>query len=194
MAMDHVSSFDEYLKRGMDLAVAEYSRLKSAFGEVGSGYCEEMASIRRKIAEVWESWMGSSNLSIGARGSKQSEVYYSAPEIGISGARIDLVENGHPVEVKAGNATGINQFHVLQLAWYTMVLEFCLGIDVDLAEVFLVRTLRREPVIIDDAVRSWAIETREEAVDTLGRGIETNVQCERRACLLADSYGRFCIN
>jgi CRISPR/Cas system-associated exonuclease Cas4 (RecB family) len=176
-----------FLQAGLELAEAEYDRLQFAFGWVGFGRSEEMALIHRKIVEAGLKWLSSLT---GEHRRRQTEVSFAAARIGIRGARIDLVEDGHPVEVKAGKASVVNEFHILQLAWYALVLEFCLGIDVDSADVFFVNTLGRGVVFIADEMRLWATKTREETARTLERGTVPDLPCRRRGCFLTDSCRR----
>lgn len=124
---------DAFIEENMEMAETEYRRLESTLDEMGLDYQTEMALIKDKIAEAGERLC--SNLNWSQKPSRVSlETSYTAPKLGISGARIDLVCNEHPVEVKAGNACTTSPFHVLQLTWYSLILEHHFGIDVDMSK------------------------------------------------------------
>lgn len=176
-------SLASFIQYGLEVAEAEYSRLTSLLGMVGAGHDEEISLIKNKIVEAGKRFFASCRLDEDKK--RQIEVFFSAPRIGISGARIDVLDGNYLVEVKAGKALAVNPFHLLQVAWYALIIESSLGIDVDSAEIFFVSTLTREKVSIDNALRLWAIKVREDTAKAMEMEMMPSVQCNRKSCFLS---------
>jgi len=164
---DRFEDFESvYLENGLAIARMEHHCLENAFTRVALERDREIALIESKIRQAALMCYRDSSRMKGL-GSRLAEVSYAAPEIGIRGARIDIVEQDHPLDVKAGNAANLRASHILQLAWYVMVLEHSHWVDVDYGEVYFIRSLSREVVVIDNRVRAWAIAKRKAAAETL---------------------------
>lgn len=93
------------------------------------------------------------------------EVCFQACEIGISGGRVDVIEDGLPVEIKTGVSPkfGIFMHHRLQLVCYSLLMEYASGRDVDFATVFYMNGFDRRGFVVDNDLRCWALGVRDEA-------------------------------
>jgi len=149
------------------------------FGEMGLSWSQELQRLDRLLLEASLVWAEKLLRVADATGleafelarflipRRRAEVFYEASEIGVSGARVDVVEDGFPVEVKAGRApvTGICEAHVLQLVWYSLVMEYAEGRDVDVAEVYYVNGFQRRRFGTDQGLRRWALGVRNMAFE-----------------------------
>ena len=123
------------------------------------------------------------------------EVFTKAPEIGISGARIDVVEGHVPLEIKSweGRWARSSGAHKLQIALLSLALEASKGFKVDMARLAYVYDIKLLEVDVNNRLREWALEIRDRALEELTRERPPRVgSCKRRCalvkyCLSADS-------
>lgn len=85
---------------------------------------------------------------------------------------MDVIEHGIPIEVKTGKAPnlGIYPSHALQLIWYTLLIEYVKGRDIDFAEVYYAKKFERRRLVLTQELRQWALSVRDSALVLLGKG------------------------
>lgn len=106
------------------------------------------------------------------RKERQFEVYYSAPDLAIAGARIDMIEGMVPVEFKTslGPRFGVYDSNAIQLTWYALLMEKKHAIDVNVGEVHYMH--RRRVVKISAKLRLEALHHRDALLAMLEEGTE----------------------
>lgn len=111
---------------------------------------------------------------------REFEVFLSAPSLGFSGGKIDVLEDGIPVEIKTEEPpkTGILPHHELQLVYYALLLEYCTGIDVEYGEVYYIRINQRRMLRIDKEKRLFALRIRDEALKAFQKAEPPNISCK----------------
>lgn len=115
---------------------------------------------------------------------REFEISLSAPVLGFSGGRIDVLEDGVPVEIKTGNppVRGKLPYHELQLACYALPLEYRTGVDVDFGEIYYTCINQRRRLVIDREKRLLALRVRDQALEAFGKAEPPEGFC--RWCLL----------
>ncbi|MFQ6094949.1 MAG: CRISPR-associated protein Cas4 [Candidatus Bathyarchaeia archaeon] len=117
---------------------------------------------------------------------RRFDLFFSAPEIGISGARVDVMERNSPVEIKTGRVpySGVFEVHALQLVWYGLAIEYATGIDVSFGEAYYVGNLERRRLWFNGGLRRRAITMRNEAFEVFSKSEPPPISRCRRRCFL----------
>lgn len=110
---------------------------------------------------------------------RQFEVMFSAPALGVSGGKVDVVENGIPLEIKTGRAPeqGIPSDHALQLVWYALLIEYSTGGRVDYAQAYYTQVQQRRILSADKEKRLWALRVRDAALKVFQRSEPPQSSC-----------------
>jgi CRISPR/Cas system-associated exonuclease Cas4 (RecB family) len=158
-------------------------RFVNEFQSVGADFEAEWRLLERHLREAHQAWLNrlrnfalTSNLE-GVELAKafvpmrKFEVPLSAPALGFSGGRIDVIEDGLPVEIKRGASPkdGLPPTHVLQMAYYALLLEYCTGKDVGFGEIYYTSINERRRLAIDREKRLLALRIRDEAMKAFRR-------------------------
>lgn len=123
---------------------------------------------------------------------RQFEVLYKAPKIGISGGKIDVLENSLPIEIKSkeGSWARRSGAHKLQVALQALMLEASTHCKVDQARLVYFYDLMQRPVCIDLRLRERALEIRDEALEVLTDDNPPKVVKCKRGCI----FQKHCIS
>jgi len=110
---------------------------------------------------------------------RQFEVMFSARALGVSGGKVDVVENEIPLEIKTGRAPeqGISPDHVLQLVWYALLIEHHTESKVDYAQVYYTKIQQRRVLSVDKEKRLWALRVRDVALRVFKRPEPPRTSC-----------------
>lgn len=185
----HYSKENVAAKLNEDLKILEFV-LKRRFDDrctkLGIKCENEISGVRSTIEEKLRKWLISlseancvtheSNIP-----NRQFEIFIKSDSLGIAGGRIDVIENGSPVEIKTGYAPAkrLMRGHVLQLVWYALLLEYKNGINVNSGEVYYTKIEERRAVNIDAKLRLWAFEVRAHAAESLQASVIPDCTCGR---------------
>jgi CRISPR/Cas system-associated exonuclease Cas4 (RecB family) len=161
------------------------------FQSVGADFEAEWRLLERHLREAHQAWLNrlrnfalTSNLE-GVELAKafvpmrKFEVSLSAPALGFSAGRIDVIEDGLPVEIKTGvpPKDGLPPAHVLQMAYYALLLEYCTGRDVDFGEIYYTSINQRRRLAIDREKRLLALRVRDKAMEAFRRAEPPDTFC-----------------
>lgn len=102
---------------------------------------------------------------------REFEAFLSAPALGFSGGKIDVLKDGVPVEIKTGALLkeGLLPFHELRMACYALLLEYCTGAKVDFGEIYYTSINQRRRLAIDREKRLLVLRVRDEALEVFGK-------------------------
>jgi CRISPR/Cas system-associated exonuclease Cas4 (RecB family) len=171
----------QHLLRAIKESLAR--RFLNELQSVGADFETEWRILERHLREAYQAWLNrlrnfalTSNLE-GVELAKafvpmrKFEVSLSAPVLGFSAGRIDVIEDGLPVEIKSGvpPKDSLPPAHVLQMTYYALLLEYCTGRDVNFGEIYYTSINQRRRLAIDREKRLLALWVRDEAMEAFRR-------------------------
>ncbi|MEM2094908.1 MAG: Dna2/Cas4 domain-containing protein [Candidatus Bathyarchaeia archaeon] len=179
----------QIIKRNLEL------RFRAEFQSVGADYEVEWELLERSLRGAYAAWISrlrsfasatkleGAELAKAFVPSRKFEVFISAPTLGFSGGKIDVLEDGIPIEIKTGDPPkeGLSLYHALQVTYYALMLEYRTGRDVDFGEIIYTRSNKRRMLTIDREKRLLALKVRDEAMETFQKKE------------LPDSFCRWCL-
>lgn len=161
---------EELLKLEFELT----RRFNDKYVSLETSWEREITEIKSILEKKFRKWLTSAyNINQTRYGiggnipNRQFEVFLKADRLGISGGKVDMIEDGIPVEIKTGYVPHVElaKTHLLQLVWYALLLEHTNGIDVNYGEVYYTRIEQRRSISIDAKLRLWAFKVRNEAAN-----------------------------
>lgn len=139
---------------------------------VGMNYESEVCQVKKRIKETITDWIEKyrdNDYEPPSYSKRSFEVLIKGKNIGISYGKIDIVEDGLPIEIKTGYAPKDNALptHKLQLILYTLLLEHKYEYDVNIGLIYYTKNNNIIPIITDVTIRKWAIQTITNAINVL---------------------------
>jgi|GEM_PF-4960216 CRISPR/Cas system-associated exonuclease Cas4 (RecB family) len=180
-----------YIIEAKDILYHMHRDFEEAFKRLGLKWEDELQRIQEHIEITsleWANWIRELAIIHRVDGVelaricipyRRFEEYYKAPDLALCG-KVDVIENGIPVEVKAGKAPliGIYSLHALQLIWYALLIEYIERKDVNYAEVYYAKKFERRKLVLTQELRRWALSVRDFALELLKRSPEeVNERC-----------------
>lgn len=113
---------------------------------------------------------------------RQFEISLSSRNLGLTG-RLDVIENGVPVEIKTGNvpSNGYSLPHALQVSLYALLIENKHFVNVNVGYLYYFSADEIRIVNIDENLRTEALRQRDAALYTFQNENEPEGKCRRCA-------------